>query len=102
TFTAPNLGGALIQGGLTFAGYSEDLPYVGYTGLKSNGYSRKHSPWTDFADVSASANQPLTNFPSDYSKLPTVSFVIPTKDHNMHDGTIQAADAWLRDHLGAY
>jgi hypothetical protein len=102
TFTAPNLGGELIAARRTFAGYSEDLPYAGYTGLKSNGYSRKHSPWTDFTDVPASANQPLTAFPTDYANLPTVSFVIPTKDHNMHDGSIQAGDAWLRDHLDGY
>src|SRR4051794_36069069 len=51
TFTAPNLGGELIGAGYTFAGYSENLPYAGYTGLKTNGYSRKHNPWADFTDV---------------------------------------------------
>ena len=102
TFTAPNLGGELIASGRTFAGYSENLPYAGYTGLKSNGYSRKHNPWADFTDIPASANQPLTSFPTDYAKLPTISFVIPTKDNNMHDGTIQAGDTWLRNHLDGY
>ena len=29
TFTTPNLGHALLEAGLTFAGYSEDLPSVG-------------------------------------------------------------------------
>jgi acid phosphatase len=102
TFAAPNLGGELIQSGRTFAGYSEGLPSAGYTGLVSGGYARKHNPWSDFADVPASANQPLTSFPSDFSKLPTVSFVIPTLGDDMHDGSVRQGDDWLRDHLSAY
>jgi hypothetical protein len=47
-------------------------------------------------------NQPFSNFPSDYSTLPTVSYVVPTQANDMHDGTVQQGDTWLQNNLGAY
>jgi hypothetical protein len=40
--------------------------------------------------------------PGDFTRLPTVSFVIPDLDHDMHDGTVAQADRWLRAHVGDY
>ncbi|KEO83257.1 alkaline phosphatase family protein [Tumebacillus flagellatus] len=102
TFTGPNLANSLFNQRLTFAGYSEDLPSVGFTGNWYGKYGRKHNPWADFTNVPSSANQPLTAFPTDYSRLPTVSFVIPNMDNDMHDGTIAQGDAWLKQHLDSY
>ncbi|MFC5406196.1 alkaline phosphatase family protein [Cohnella soli] len=104
TFKSDNLAAQLIKRGLTFGGYSEGLPKVGYTGpfdLKTN-YARKHNPWVDFANVPSSVNMPFTSFPKDYAQLPTVSFVIPNMDHDIHDGTIKEADDWLKQHLSGY
>jgi phosphatidylinositol-3-phosphatase len=101
-FTEPNLATELRNKGLSFTGFSEDLPSVGYQGCHSNGYYRKHSPWTNFTDVPSQVNQPLTSFPKDFSKLPTVSFVIPNINHDMHNGTIQAADHWLKTNIDPY
>src|SRR5206468_8890410 len=39
---------------------------------------------------------------SDYSKLPTVTFVIPNVNCDMHDGTITQADNWLKNNLNKY
>jgi acid phosphatase len=47
-------------------------------------------------------NQPLTSWPSDYSKLPPVSFVIPNLQDDMHDGTIAQGDSWVRAHLSGF
>ncbi|GGL93975.1 alkaline phosphatase family protein [Nakamurella endophytica] len=102
TFTAPDLGSALIAAGGTFTGYSEDLPSVGYTGCASGNYARKHSPWVNFPAVPASANQPMTAFPSDPSQLPRLAFVIPNLQNDMHDGTVAQADTWVRDKLDGY
>jgi hypothetical protein len=44
SFSAANLGGQLLVAGLTFAGYSEDLPSVGSTVCTSGFYARKHVP----------------------------------------------------------
>jgi hypothetical protein len=102
TFSGANLGSELIAKGLTFAGYSEDLPGQGATDCDFSGYHRKHAPWVNFTNVPASANKPMTAFPSDFSQLPTVSFVIPNLANDMHDGTVAQADTWLHDHLAAY
>jgi phosphatidylinositol-3-phosphatase len=102
TFTAPNLGQELLAAGRTFAGYSEDLPSVGYTGCTSGGYARKHNPWVDFTNVPSSANLRLADLPTDFTTLPTVSFVIPNLCDDMHDCPVSTGDTWLRTHLDAY
>jgi hypothetical protein len=102
TFAGPNLGSALIAAGDSFTGYSESLPAAGYTGCTSGSYARKHNPWADFGDLPSSVNQPFSAFPRDYTRLPTVSFVIPNLDHDMHDGTVAQGDQWLRSNVGGY
>ncbi len=102
TFATPNLGAQLTGAGLGFAGYSEGLPSVAYTGCISGRYARKHNPWSDFSNVPTSANQPFTAFPTDYSTLPAVSYVVPNLDDDMHDGTVAQGDMWLQNNLSGY
>jgi phosphatidylinositol-3-phosphatase len=111
-FTASSLGQSLITAHRTFKGYSEDLPAIGskvdFAGL----YARKHVPWISFsnipngATVDTSSNLRFADFPSDYTKLPTVAFVIPNLVHDMHNGTppssVDAGDKWLRKNLDGY
>ena len=101
-FSGPTLAGQLATAGRTFAGYSEGLPHTGYLGCSAGAYARKHNPWSDVRTVDGADNRPMTAFPSDYDRLPTVSFVVPDLDHDMHDGTVRQADSWLRSHLGAF
>lgn len=100
-FSADNLASELIEKDYSFAGYSEDLPAGGGVG-SPGGYARKHNPWVNFTNVPDEANKSLEEFPGDYSKLPTVSFVIPNLQHDMHDGTIREGDQWLKQHLDPY
>ena len=102
TFTGPNLASSLLNANLTFGGFSEDMPSVGFTGNWYKQYGRKHNPWVDFTNVPSSVNRPFSQFPTDFTQLPTVSFVMPNMTNDMHDGTIAQGDAWLRDHLDAY
>lgn len=102
TFSSPNLASELLKAKLSFGGYSEGQPKVGYTGCWYHGYARKHNPWANFSNVPASQNMPLTSLPKDFSKLPTVSFVIPDQQYDMHDGTIEQADNWLKTHMDSY
>ena len=102
TFTGANLGSRLIGSGLTFAGFAEDLPYTGYTGSQSGAYHRYHAPWVSFSNLPASADLPFSAFPTDYSTLPTVSIVVPNFNDDMHDGTVAAGDAWLKNNLAGY
>lgn len=101
-YSGANLGSELRAAHRTFTGYSEGLPNAGYTGCAAGRYVRRHAPWVDFSNLPAGVNQPVTAFPTDYSRLPTLSFVIPNLDHDMHDGTIAQADTWLRQHLDRY
>jgi phosphatidylinositol-3-phosphatase len=118
-FVAPNLGAKILASarGLTFGGYSETMPSVGYDGISAGNsttgtYQRKHNPWVNWQDpgvplppnkLPSSVNMPFAGyFPSDYSTLPTLSFVIPNQLHDMHDGTIAQADQWLQANLSAY
>jgi len=103
TYSGPNLGAALLAAGKTFVGYSESMPSAGYTGCDSGTYARKHNPWVNFTNVPAASNQMFSAFPSgNFEALPTVSFVIPNLNDDMHDGTVQEGDAWLKANLDAY
>ena len=101
---APNLGSELLAGGQTFTGYSEDLPSVGSTTCTAGKYARKHAPWVNFTNVPPASSVPFSSFPpsSDYARLPTVAFVIPNLDNDMHDGSVAQGDAWLNNNLSAY
>lgn len=111
-FSGPNLGAQLLHAGLSFAGYSEDLPYAGAllpfcAGAGSQpgtqDYARKHNPWCNWQNdeypaspansgsnyLPASVNQSFTAFQTiaadgDYGELPTLSFVIPNQQHDQH------------------
>lgn len=106
-FKSKNLAANLENAGKTFMSYSEDLPYVGFDGDGWDKYVRKHNPvvnWVgdDVNQVDSILNQPFTNFPADFDSLPTVCYVIPNLDHDMHDSTVEAGDDWLENNLSAY
>jgi len=119
-FMASNLGEQLIKKGLSFKGYAESLPAIGSKvefdppscQEGSCTYGRKHVPWISFGNLpngttaETSSNLTFAEFPADYAKLPTVAFVIPNLDHDMHNGAPQesmpAGDDWLRKNLDGY
>src|SRR5436190_6810460 len=111
-YTTANLGAALKAKSLTFGGYSETMPSVGFTGGSSgaapNTYQRKHNPWVDWQgsgtnQIPSSWNMPFVGFfPTDFTTLPTVSIVVPNQNDDMHDGTITNADNWVKNNLDAY
>ena len=101
-FSAPNLGGELLAAGDSFVGYSEGLPRAGYIGDDVGDYARRHAPWVNFTDIPASSDLPFSRFPRDFNALPTVSFVIPNLQHDMHSGSVEDADQWLQRNTSAY
>jgi len=108
----------IVRGALK--GYSESLPNIGSTvdfdppncRAEQCVYGRKHVPWISFANVpngttvGASSNLRFADFPRDYATLPTVAFVIPNLNNDMHNGepaqSIPAGDTWLRQNLDDY
>jgi phosphatidylinositol-3-phosphatase len=111
-FTAANLIRQLIDSGKTFISYCEDLPEVGYNGATSGYYARKHNPVTNWMgtgtnQVSTNLNQPFTAFPiNDFSLLPTVCYVVPNLENDMHNGSdparITIGDEWISNNLNSY
>jgi phosphatidylinositol-3-phosphatase len=120
-FRTPNIGAALIAAGFTFAGYSEQLEAAGdedwadYDPHSATHpdiyYRRKHNPWANWVakvspipanQITGDLNKAFTQFPTNYSLLPTVSFVIPNQLHDMHDGSRKQGDDWVRDNLDGY
>lgn len=101
-FSTENLASALIDKGLSFAGFSESLPAAGEPGCIWGPYRRKHNPLANWPRLPASTNLRFEDFPQDYSKLPVVSFVIPDQNNDMHDGSFDDADTWLKTHIKPY
>jgi phosphatidylinositol-3-phosphatase len=63
-------------------------------------------PSTNGTTVATSSNLRFADFPTDYTTLPTVAFVIPNLNHDMHNGkpdqSIPAGDRWLQQNFDGY
>lgn len=120
-FRTANLGASLIAAGFTFAGYSEELETAGATDWADYDphsatnpgvyYRRKHNPWANWVgkvlplpanQMTSTVNRAFTQFPANFAQLPTVSFVVPSQLHDMHDGSRRMGDDWLAANLNAY
>ena len=109
TFASGNLAHQLIGSGRTFVGYAENLPSAGSEVCAADGtlYARKHAPWTNFSNLNqTTVSRPYSEFPTDFTRLPTVSFVVPNQCNDMHDGppncSVSTGDTWAKNHLDAY
>ena len=111
-FPAENLGHACEAAGLTWRAYSENLPAAGATGCSYDGNTssglstRKHDPWTDFANLDHAQERPYADLASDLAAgtLPNLAFVIPNNCHNTHNSStagcgLADGDAWLAANL---
>lgn len=96
-----NLASALLQRKLSFAGYFESMPEAGYLGCSHGAYKRKHNPVANWQALSA-YNLPYSQFPQDYTQLPTVALVVPDQLGDMHDSSIAEGDAWLAQEIEPY
>ena len=96
---APNLASELLAAHLTFAAYSEALPSAGFLGCSAGTYAQKHAPWTHFTNIPQQLHRPLHDLTS-FDTLPTVTFIVPDVDDDMHDGTVKEGDDWAQRHLG--
>jgi hypothetical protein len=108
TFASGNLAHQLIASGRTFVGYAENLPSAGSDICNADGtlYARRHVPWANFSNLDqTTVSRPYSEFPTDFARLPTVSWVVPNNCNNMHDVpacSVSTGDTWARHHLDAY
>ncbi|MFF1871747.1 alkaline phosphatase family protein [Streptomyces sp. CB03911] len=98
----PNLASELIAAGKTWASYNETLPSQGSTVCSSGKYAQKHNPWFGFSNVPTNTAYTFAQFPTDYTTLPKVSFVVPNLCSDMHDCSVGTGDTWIKNNLGAY
>jgi phosphatidylinositol-3-phosphatase len=115
-FDAPNLAAALDAANESFVGYVE------------TGSPQEHNPWESFNNA-RNVERNLSELPTDFTQLPTMAFIVPNLNHDMHgernagrwlswlkdrlrvliprrltldERLVRDGDAWLKDHLGAY
>ena len=95
----------LLTAGKTWKAYVESLPYTGYTGCDVYPYAKRHNPLAYFTDVAASSQKynlvPFSQFRTDRvnNALPEFSFIVPNLLNDAHDGTLRAADSWLKRNI---
>ena len=103
-YSAPNLGSLLLGAGKTFKGFAENLP-ANHSSCGPAPYAGRHVPSPWFSNIPASLTVDFAGFPTTaagYAALPTVSFVSPNLNNDMHDGTVQQGDTWLQSHIDGY
>jgi hypothetical protein len=88
------------EAGRTAGTYAESMPSPCST-VNSYPYAVRHNPWTYFtADQAACVAHDVstTTFLADarHDRLPDVGLLIPDLLHDAHDGSLAAADTWLR------
>lgn len=106
TYSQDNVVRHLLTAGKTWKAYAESLPSVGYTGCGVYPYAKKHNPFAYFSDVANSSSEknnlvPFSKFASDRANhtLPQFSFIVPNLLHDAHDGSLSAADSWLKANI---
>jgi acid phosphatase len=96
----------LNKAGHTWKVYAESLPYAGFMGSSYGSYVKRHNPAPWYSDVVNSQAQqkrmvPFSQFAKDVSAhaLPAYSIIVPNLLHDAHDGSMSAADQWLKQNL---
>ncbi len=104
---ATDLGGQLTAAGIPWVGWMESMPSACYTGSGYNSeYALKHNPFAFFKDnyVGACHIQPYPGATAavsalDGSNAPDFVWITPNLQDDMHNGTVQQGDAWLKANL---
>jgi phosphatidylinositol-3-phosphatase len=105
TFDVNNIVRSMMPTGKTWKSYAESIPYRGYTGPDQFPYFKHHNPLAYFTDVAnSSLKYNLVGTPelsSDVTnhRLPNFSFIVPNAYHDAHNGTLGAADYWLKQRV---
>jgi len=106
TVTDDNIVRHLLAAGKTWKSYAESTPSVGYTGGNTGYYLKRHNPLAYFSDVANSSGEkqnlvPFTQFSKDLANhtLPNFSFIAPNIMDDAHNGTLAAADQWLKANI---
>jgi len=99
----------LDAAGVSWMSYQEDMTAGQCPIASGGGYQAKHNPFVFFDDVVGDPpsnknayciahHKPFSAFLGDLKagNVARYNFITPNQDHDMHDGTPAAADAWLQ------
>jgi phosphatidylinositol-3-phosphatase len=107
----PNLFRTLVERGISWKVYAENLPSIGYTGGDSGQYAVRHDPAAYFARndpvVASQASNivpfedPNVGLAADLAnhRLPAFAFFEPNLLDDEHDGSDAQADQWLQSNI---
>ncbi len=107
-FAGADLGGQLSAKRIPWTAYIESMPWACYRGVGTGAYKKTHNPFVYFNDVlnnnCASHDVPYPGVTSmvralNSSSAPAYVFITPNLLHDMHTGTVQQGDAWLKANL---
>ncbi|WP_242614022.1 alkaline phosphatase family protein [Actinomadura roseirufa] len=103
-YNRANLGTEVRNVGRSWGSYNEGLPSEGSTVCSNSAgkYARKHNPWFSFSNLPASTGHTFAQWPTDFTTLPTVSFVVPNLCNDMHDCSVGTGDTWLKNKIDGY
>lgn len=101
-----DLGAQLDAAGIPWDAYMESMPSACFAGPSSGNYARKHNPFVDFTDEKTCHDLPYPGAGAlvstlDSSTAPDFVWITPNLQDDMHDGSVQQGDAWLRANLAA-
>lgn len=109
TIDIDNLVRRFAAQGLTWKGYFQSMPQIGYLGYQSGPYVRRHNPFAFYSDVVNDPAQQANMYPADpymlqdiqNNNLANFTWISPDLNHDAHDGgsdqqALAAADAYLQ------
>src|SRR5262245_46056602 len=93
SLSSANLGQELLAKGLTWGAYIEGI----------TDYDHDHAPWDEWNNNGTPGTEhDFSTWPTDFTQLPKFSIITPNLNDDMHDGTIQQGDTWLKNNLDSY
>lgn len=98
--------------GITWRGYFQSMPEIGYLGYQSGYYVRRHNPFAFYSDVVNNPAEADNMVPADpymlqdieNNNLANFTWITPDLAHDAHNGSsdqqaLEAADAYLKTFL---
>jgi hypothetical protein len=109
---ARHLSAMLDAAGISWTSYQESIPAGACPVASAGRYAAKHNPFVFFDDVVGAPpsptsahciahHKPFSQFLADLQagQVARYNFITPNLDHDMHDGSPEAADAWLQANI---
>ncbi len=109
TLTIDNLVREFAKQGISWHGYFQTMPQIGYLGYQYGEYVRRHNPFAFYSDVVNSLTEQGNLYPADpymlsdieANRLANFTWISPDLDHDAHNGSddqqaLAAADAYLQ------